>query len=147
MFEKKGIVTVSSPWMSLICWIWPLMLALMMWCWMSRARQKSRQPGSFVAVKQALDQSVFVVAQAEVMEVADTAVPVDVAGAQTLLKLIDVRRIDDVQEVSTNAEIADEVMAQIAESDHQACCDGGSLLVCRLSFHEGECWVNARAKR
>jgi transcriptional/translational regulatory protein YebC/TACO1 len=53
----------------------------------------------------------------EVTMVASTTVPVDAGGAETVMGLIDaLEDLDDVQNVYSNVDIPDEVLAALADS-------------------------------
>ncbi len=66
---------------------------------------------SFTAVNLALTEAGLSPDEAEVTMRADNLIPLDVANAEKLLKLVDVlEELDDVQEVFTNADIPDEVI-------------------------------------
>ena len=68
----------------------------------------------FLNVKDALVAQGLEPAHAEITMVADIKVPMDKAGAEKLLDMIDsLEDLDDVQNVYTNAEIPDEVMEQL----------------------------------
>jgi YebC/PmpR family DNA-binding regulatory protein len=69
---------------------------------------------NFLNVKDALVAAGLQPAHAEMTMVADISVPLDLAGAEKLLAMIDgLEDLDDVQNVYTNAEIPDEVMEQL----------------------------------
>jgi transcriptional/translational regulatory protein YebC/TACO1 len=69
---------------------------------------------SFTAVNLALTEAGLSPDEAEVTMRADNLIPLDVANAEKLLKLVDVlEELDDVQEVFTNADIPDEVIQAI----------------------------------
>ena len=69
---------------------------------------------SFLNVKDALVTAGLQPAHAEMTMVADISVPLDLAGAEKLLAMIDgLEDLDDVQNVYTNAEIPDDVMEQL----------------------------------
>ena len=69
----------------------------------------------FGAVKAALEEAGFVPAGGEVTMLASTTVPVDAAGADKLLALVEaLEELDDVQNVYTNVEIPDEVLAALS---------------------------------
>ena len=69
---------------------------------------------SFVNVKDALVTAGLQPAHAEMTMAADISVPLDLAGAEKLLAMIDgLEDLDDVQNVYTNAEIPDDVMEQL----------------------------------
>ena len=66
------------------------------------------------AVKSALEEAGLNPEGGEVTMVASTTVPVDASGAETILGLIDaLEDLDDVQNVYTNVEIPDEVLANL----------------------------------
>ncbi len=68
----------------------------------------------FAAVKSALEEAGLNPEGGEVTMVASTTVPVDASGAETILGLIDaLEDLDDVQNVYTNLEIPDEVLANL----------------------------------
>ena len=69
---------------------------------------------NFLTVKDTLVAAGLQPAHAEMTMVADISVPLDLAGAEKLLAMIDgLEDLDDVQNVYTNAEIPDEVMEQL----------------------------------
>jgi len=69
---------------------------------------------SFLNVKDALVAAGLQPAHAEMTLAADISVPLDLAGAEKLLAMIDgLEDLDDVQNVYTNAEIPDDVMEQL----------------------------------
>jgi len=69
---------------------------------------------SFLNVKDALVAAGLQPAHAEMTMAADISVPLDLAGAEKLLEMIDgLEDLDDVQNVYTNAEIPDDVMEQL----------------------------------
>lgn len=70
----------------------------------------------FLAVRSALVDASIEYDSAEPTFVANVAVPLDLEGARKLIKLIDViEDLDDTQNVVTNADIPDEVAAQLDE--------------------------------
>jgi YebC/PmpR family DNA-binding regulatory protein len=70
--------------------------------------------GDFLMVKDALVAAGLEPAHAEIAMVADISVPLDLAGAEKLLAMIDsLEDLDDVQNVYTNAEIPDDVVEQL----------------------------------
>lgn len=70
--------------------------------------------GDFLNVKDALVAAGFEPAHAEIAMVAELSVPLDLAGAEKLLAMIDgLEDLDDVQNVYTNAEIPDDVVEQL----------------------------------
>jgi YebC/PmpR family DNA-binding regulatory protein len=69
---------------------------------------------NFLNIKDTLVAAGLQPAHAEMTMVADISVPLDLAGAEKLLAMIDgLEDLDDVQNVYTNAEIPDEVMEQL----------------------------------
>jgi len=69
---------------------------------------------TFGLVKDALEQSGLKPANAEMIMLAANEVELDLAGAETLLKLVEfMEDLDDVQNVYTNANISDEIMHQL----------------------------------
>jgi YebC/PmpR family DNA-binding regulatory protein len=69
---------------------------------------------NFLNVKDALVAAGLQPAHAEMTLAADISVPLDLAGAEKLLAMIDgLEDLDDVQNVYTNAEIPDDVMEQL----------------------------------
>lgn len=70
----------------------------------------------FLQVRSALVDAGIEYDSAEPAFVAETPVPVDVDGARRLMKLLDaIEDLDDVQNVVTNADVSDEVAAQLDE--------------------------------
>jgi YebC/PmpR family DNA-binding regulatory protein len=68
----------------------------------------------FGAVKAALEESGLVPDDAEVTMIATTTVPVDAEGAETVMGLVEsLEDLDDVQNVYTNVDIPDEVLAAL----------------------------------
>ena len=68
----------------------------------------------FAAIKETLVEAGFVAEDGEVTMVASTTVPVDSDGAEKLLGLVDaLEELDDVQNVYTNVEIPDELLAAL----------------------------------
>ena len=71
-------------------------------------------PDSFGAVKDALDSAGLTAANAEVTMQASTSVDLDADKAQSMLKMLDMLEdLDDVQNVHSNADISEEIMAQL----------------------------------
>jgi YebC/PmpR family DNA-binding regulatory protein len=69
----------------------------------------------FGAVKSALDEAGLVAEAGEVTMIASTTVPVDLAGAESLMGLVDaLEDLDDVQNVYTNVDIPDSVLASLS---------------------------------
>ena len=69
----------------------------------------------FAAVKAALEDAGLVADDGEVTMLAATVVPVDAGGAEKLMGLVDaLEDLDDVQNVYTNAEMSDEVLASLS---------------------------------
>lgn len=70
--------------------------------------------GDFIAVNEALTEAGFKSEAAEISMIPSTTTPLDLDTAQKVLKLIDMLEdLDDVQNVYSNAEIPDDVMAQL----------------------------------
>ncbi|MGS0941694.1 YebC/PmpR family DNA-binding transcriptional regulator [Pseudomonas luteola] len=68
----------------------------------------------FIAVNEALTEAGFKSEAAEISMIPSTTTPLDLETAQKVLKLIDMLEdLDDVQNVYSNAEIPDDVMAQL----------------------------------
>jgi YebC/PmpR family DNA-binding regulatory protein len=66
------------------------------------------------AVKSDLEEAGLAAQDSEVAMIASTTVPVDVAGAETLMGLVEMLEdLDDVQNVFTNVDIPDEVLASL----------------------------------
>ena len=71
-------------------------------------------PGDFMSVKESLLAKGLRAGRSEIAMVASTKAELDLDGAEKILRLIDVLEdLDDVQNVYTNADISDEVMAQL----------------------------------
>ena len=71
-------------------------------------------PEDFEAVKNGLIESGYEPESAEITFEAETLSPVDMDGAEKVLRMVDfLEDLDDVQEVYTNADIPDEVMAEL----------------------------------
>ena len=69
----------------------------------------------FMPVKDAMSAAGFVPEAAEVVERAATMVDVDLENAEKIMHLIDtLEDLDDVQDVHTNADFSDEVLAQLS---------------------------------
>ncbi len=69
----------------------------------------------FSGVKAALEEAGLVPEAGEVTMIASTTVPVDAAGAEKIMGLIDaLEDLDDVQNVYSNVEIPDEVLASLS---------------------------------
>lgn len=69
----------------------------------------------FASVKQALEDGGLVAEDGEVTMIASTTVPVDADGAEKIMALVDaLEDLDDVQNVYTNVEIPDDVLAQLS---------------------------------
>jgi len=72
------------------------------------------EPDSFVDTKDALIAAGFEPENAEITMRASTSCELDKKGAESMLKLLDVLEdLDDVQKVYSNAEIPDEVLAEL----------------------------------
>ena len=73
-------------------------------------------PSDFQAVKELLCAKGFVASESGITMVASTSVELDLDGAEKILRLVDaLEDLDDVQSVHTNAEIPEEVLAQLSE--------------------------------
>ncbi|MCG6970588.1 MAG: YebC/PmpR family DNA-binding transcriptional regulator [Gammaproteobacteria bacterium] len=69
---------------------------------------------AFLAVKEAMSEAGFPPEHSDVIMQASTNVDLDLENAQTVVKLVDMLEdLDDVQNVHTNADFSDEVMAQL----------------------------------
>jgi len=69
---------------------------------------------SFMSVKEAMIESGLTPEHSDIIMPASTSVDLDLETAQKVVKLVDMLEdLDDVQKVYTNAEISDEVMAQL----------------------------------
>ena len=65
-------------------------------------------------MKSALEEAGFASEDGEVTMIAATTVPVDAAGAEKLMGLVDaLEDLDDIQNVYTNVDIPDEVFASL----------------------------------
>ncbi|MEO0483655.1 MAG: YebC/PmpR family DNA-binding transcriptional regulator [Planctomycetota bacterium] len=72
------------------------------------------EPTEFLAVREAIEKADITVAQAEITKIPDTSVEVRGEDARKILNLIDVLEDnDDVQKVYTNADIPDDVLAEL----------------------------------
>ena len=73
-------------------------------------------PEDFLSIKEALIEAGFEAEISEVTMDAENKTELDAKGAEKMLRLIDVLEdLDDVQDVYSNADISEEVMAQLAE--------------------------------
>ena len=73
-------------------------------------------PDDYLAVKEAMVAAGFEHESSEITMQAETKAELDVKGAEKMLRLIDVLEdLDDIQDVFSNAEISEEVLAQVAE--------------------------------
>ncbi|MCV6636182.1 YebC/PmpR family DNA-binding transcriptional regulator [Candidatus Albibeggiatoa sp. nov. NOAA] len=71
-------------------------------------------PEDFYAVKEALDTAELVADNAEITMKASTSSVLDLDGAQKMLRLLNMlEELDDTQQVYSNADISEEVMAQL----------------------------------
>ena len=71
-------------------------------------------PDDYAAVKDALDAAGFAVQSAEVTMHPDNTISLDLEDAQKAIAMIDAfEELDDVQQVYSNADFSDEVMAQL----------------------------------
>ena len=73
-------------------------------------------PAAFGTVVDAIEAAGMTPDHAEVSMVPEVSTTLDLEAAQKVMKLVDVLEdLDDVQKVSTNADIPNEVMAQLYE--------------------------------
>jgi len=73
-------------------------------------------PDAFMAVKQAMIAAGFSPDSAEVIEKAETDTQVNLEDAEKIMRLIDMLEdLDDVQQVHSNADFSDDVMAQLQD--------------------------------
>ncbi len=73
-------------------------------------------PDDYLSVKEAMVAAGFEPENSEVTMDAENKTELDAKGAEKMLRLIDVLEdLDDVQDVYSNAEISEEVLAQVAE--------------------------------
>jgi YebC/PmpR family DNA-binding regulatory protein len=71
-------------------------------------------PSSFHTVKEAMEKAKLVPEQADITMRASTSAHLDLETAQKMLRLLDMfEDLDDVQQVYSNAEMSDEIMAQL----------------------------------
>lgn len=74
------------------------------------------EPGELVAVRSALQDAGIDYESAEAGFQSSVTVPVDVDGARKVFKLVDaLEESDDVQNVWTNVDVSDEVLAELDE--------------------------------
>ncbi|MEJ2760125.1 MAG: YebC/PmpR family DNA-binding transcriptional regulator [Gammaproteobacteria bacterium] len=72
-------------------------------------------PDDFVTVKEALIAAGLAPESAEVTMRAITSIPVDLEGANTMVRLLDtLEDLDDVQKVYSNADIPEDILAQLS---------------------------------
>ena len=68
----------------------------------------------FAAVKAQLEAAGLVPEDGEVTMIADTTVPVDASGAEKIMAMVDaLEDLDDVQNVYTNVDIPEDVLASL----------------------------------
>ena len=73
------------------------------------------EPDDFVNVREAMTSAGYEPEEAEVTMRAENTTPLDKNDAEKMIRLLDrVEDLDDVQEVHSNADFSDEVMAQLA---------------------------------
>jgi YebC/PmpR family DNA-binding regulatory protein len=73
-------------------------------------------PEAFMGVKQAMIAAGFTPESAEVIEKAETDTQVSLEAAEKIMRLIDMLEdLDDVQQVHSNADFSDDVMAQLQD--------------------------------
>jgi len=71
-------------------------------------------PETFVSVKEAMTAAGFEPEQAEVTMRAENTTPLDKDDAEKMIRMIDVlEELDDVQDVYSNADIADDILAEL----------------------------------
>jgi len=72
-------------------------------------------PDDFYSVKEAMEKAKLIPTQAEVTMRASTNTALDLDNAKKMLRLLDMLEdLDDVQQVYSNADISDDIMAQLA---------------------------------
>jgi len=72
-------------------------------------------PDDFYPVKEAMEKAKLIPTQAEVTMRASTNIALDLDNAKKMLRLLDMLEdLDDVQQVYSNADISDDIMAQLA---------------------------------
>ncbi len=72
----------------------------------------------FISVKKAMQDTGLLAETAEIVQKADTEVSVELADAEKIIRMIDMlEELDDVQDVHSNADFSDEVMAQLNEAE------------------------------
>ncbi len=72
-------------------------------------------PDDFYAVKEAMEKAKLIPSQAEITMQAATNIALDLDNAKKMLGLLDMLEdLDDVQHVYSNADISDEIMAQLS---------------------------------
>ena len=71
-------------------------------------------PEDFIDVRDALVKAGYASESAEITMRASTSSPVDLEGAQTMVRLLDMLEdLDDVQKVYSNADIPEDILAQL----------------------------------
>ncbi|TCK17361.1 YebC/PmpR family DNA-binding regulatory protein [Thiogranum longum] len=71
-------------------------------------------PEEFISVKEAMIEAGFEPEQAEVTQRAENTTPLDKDDAEKMIRMIDVlEELDDVQDVFSNADIADDILAEL----------------------------------
>ena len=72
-------------------------------------------PNDFYAVKEAMEKAKLIPSQAEVTMQAATNIALDLDNAKKMLGLLDMLEdLDDVQQVYSNADISDDILAQLS---------------------------------
>jgi len=84
------------------------------------------EPGVLMAARRALEQAGFEVTRSESVLRPGNTVEVDEEGARKMLRMIDVlEELDDVQTVSSNFDVSDEVMEALRRRVSQRSDNGG----------------------
>jgi len=72
-------------------------------------------PDDFYSVSDAMEKAKWVPTQAEITMQASTHITLDLDNAQKMLRLLDMLEdLDDIQQVYSNADISEEIMAKLA---------------------------------
>jgi len=73
------------------------------------------RPKEFAPVRKAIADAGLPIERAELTMLAQSTVPLDAAGARPVLRLLDaIEELEDVQEVYTNFDVPDEVLAEVS---------------------------------
>src|ERR1700739_2660855 len=96
------------------------------------------EPTDLVAVRTALQEAGIDYDSAEAGFQPSVTVPLDADGAQKVIRLVDaLEDSDDVQDVYTNADISDEILAQIEEGGRSPRADSSMPVVNHHADHPG----------